>query len=153
MNGSLNFAWVNDMPKFTFDCLCGVQFSRTLKMGEHSVHLCPSCGDDAPRIFEGFSHSFAPGVNPSNSGVTKLDYPTADQAVGSNADVRWAEIAEREKVKQKVREMGGSRPLVRQNGKNYVQYTAGGQAVVDQRKQIVKEANALEISFGGKQKT
>lgn len=50
------------MPKFTFDCPCGTQFSRTLKMGEHPFHQCPGCGEDAPRIFEGFSHAFAQGA-------------------------------------------------------------------------------------------
>lgn len=132
------------MPKYTFDCTCGVQFTRTLKLGDHFSHPCPACQEEAPRLFEGFSHSFSTvGVTPTNSGVSKLDHPTADQAVGSNADVRWAEIAEREKVKQQVRQMGGSRALMRKNGKDYIQYTAGGQALVDQRKRTVKAANEI----------
>lgn len=132
------------MPKYLFDCAeCGTQFNRSLKLGEHPTHTCPSCGEDAPRVFEGFSHSFAAGT-PTNSGVSKHDYPTADHAVGSNADVRWAEIHEREKVKQQVRAMGNTRPLIRENGKgqDYIQYTAASPKVIETRKKLVKEINS-----------
>ncbi len=136
------------MPKFTFDCECGVQFTRTLKMGEHPFHVCPGCGGEAPRVFEGFSHAFAQGATPTNTGVAKLDYPTADQAVGSNADARWAEITEREKVKKQVRAMGKTHALSRKTGKDFIEYTAGGKPLVEQRKQLVKAVNEVYKKVG-----
>jgi hypothetical protein len=76
--------------------------------------------------------------------VSKHDNPTADYAVGSNADVRWAEINEREKVKQQVRAMGNTRPLIRENGKSkdYIQYTAASPQVIEARKKLVKDINS-----------
>lgn len=128
------------MPKYSFECECGLQFTRTLKMGEHKTHECPNCKDDAARVFEGFGFSFAQGgAAPGNSGVTKHDYPTADQAVGMSADKRWEEYRAREKVKDKVREVGGNRALIRENGPDYVEYKAGGQGTIETRKQVSKE--------------
>lgn len=130
------------MPKYSFECACGVSFSRTLKMGEHKTLECPSCKGDAARVFEGFGFGFAVGSSaPSNTGVAKLDYPTADQAVGSSADQRWEAYHAREKVKVKVREVGGDRALIRQNGpgNTYVEYQAGGPDVVQKRKRMTKE--------------
>lgn len=128
------------MPKYRFDCSCGLSFQRTLKMGEHPTHACPACKGDAPRVFEGFGFNFAQGGSaPANSGVTKHDYPTADQVVGSDADQRWAEYREREKVKTRVREVGGNRALIRKNGQDFVEYQAGNQATVETRKRVSKE--------------
>lgn len=78
------------MPKYTFECPgCQAQFTRTLKMGDHEAHPCPSCGTAAPRFWgsESFGFGFAPSDSaaPGNSGVTKDDYPTADHAVGKSA--------------------------------------------------------------------
>lgn len=128
------------MPKYSFECECGTQFSKTLKMGEHPTHECPNCEQEAPRVWEGFGFSFAPGGSaPANSGVAKHDYPTADYAVGRDADSRWAEYRARERVKDKVREVGGSRALIRKNGQDYVEYTAGGSKLIEDRKKVNQE--------------
>jgi hypothetical protein len=109
-------------------------------MGEHPTHTCPHCKDEAPRVFEGFGFNFAPGGSaPANSGVTKHDYPTGDQAVGMDADKRWAEYRAREQVKDKVREVGGNRALIRENGPDYVEYKAGGSQTVETRKKVSQE--------------
>lgn len=134
------------MPKFTFEChACLVEFSRTLKMGLHETHPCPECDDPAPRIFEGFGFGFADSTtaSPGNTGVSKNDYPTADQAVGSSADKRWEILQEREKVKSAVRSTSGERTLIRRNGQNYVEYEAGSQNLVEGRKSLVRKVNAL----------
>ena len=135
------------MPKYTFECQeCSVRFTRTLKMGEHPTHPCPECKAKAPRVWNGqgfgFDFSVPATAAPGNTGVAKNDYPTADQAVGSSADKRWAEIDEREKVKAKVREKGGHRALRRQHGpgNQYIEYQAGGQPLVDERKKVVEAA-------------
>jgi len=129
------------MPKYSFECSCGLSFTRTLKMGEYPVQECPKCREAAPRVFEGFGFAFAQGASqaPANSGVSKHDYPTADQAVGASADKRWAEYQDRERVKTQVREKGGSRALIRKHGANYIEYQAGGQQVIDGRKKVRDE--------------
>lgn len=140
------------MPKYAFECAaCGTQFDRTLKMGDHPTHPCPSCSDEATRVWmgQGFGFGFAasPTAAPANTGVSKNDYPTSDQIVGSHSEARWERYNEREKVKSKVREVSGARPLVRRMGSDFIEYQAGGQGVVSGRKKLVKEAAAKGVSF------
>lgn len=114
------------MPKYAFECqVCSTRFERTLKMGDHPTHECPNCREEAPRLFTGFGFAFAAGgSSPANSGVHDHDYPTADKIVGRSAEERWAEYKEREKVKKKVRELGGTNALLRVDGSDYVEYDA-----------------------------
>jgi putative FmdB family regulatory protein len=128
------------VPKFSFECSCGVNFTRTLKMGDHKTHECPQCKESAPRVFEGFGFAFAQGGGaPANSGVTKHDYPTDDYVVGSSADKRWAEYREREKVKAEVRKVGGNRALIRKNGADFIEYQAGSDQTIAGRKKVRDE--------------
>jgi len=146
------------MPKYTFECPgCQAQFTRTLKMKEHESHPCPSCGTAAPRYWgnERFGFGFAPSTTaaPGNSGVTKDDYPTADQAVGKSADGRWQEYDARAKVKEKVREVGETHALIRrhvtEDGKPAVEYEAGGEKVLKVRRQLMKVAkDAVPVPSG-----
>jgi putative FmdB family regulatory protein len=134
------------MPKYVFECpSCDLRFTRALKMGEHPEHTCPNCGGKAPRQWngQGFGFDFAEGDTPGNSGVSKQDYPTADQAVGRSADQRWEEYAEREKVKEKVREVTGHRAIRRAHGpgNTHIEYQQGGQGIVEGRKQLAQEVN------------
>jgi len=134
------------MPQYAFECECGLQFRRSLKMGEHSFYSCPNCSKDAPRYFEGegFGFAFANTKANGNTGVSKHDYPTADQAVGSSAEARWKTLKDRDDVKKKVREVGGTHALVRRAGPDYVEYEAGGKPVVDQRKKLMEEVRKTE---------
>jgi len=139
------------MPKYTFECpSCNVRFSRTLKMGVHSTHECPSCKDDAPRIWEGqgFGFDFATteGTRNANSGVTKHDYPTADVAVGMSAEVRWKEIQEREALKRKVRQGGGRQALRRQDAPDhtYIDYSSVTPEQNTARKGLIEDAKRVE---------
>lgn len=134
------------MPRFTFECeACLVQFTLNLKMGLHETHPCPECEEEAPRLFEGFGFGFGESKagSPGNTGVSKDDYPTADHAVGSSADKRWEVITARERVKKQVREVSGERALIRRNGKDFVEYEAGSQDLVQGRKTLVKKVNTL----------
>jgi putative FmdB family regulatory protein len=112
---------------YTFACEdCNVEFLRTLKMAEHLTHECPSCGRDAPRVWDADSLAFAfkgsqTGAT-ANTGVHDNDYPTADKLVGRDAEVRWAEIHEREKVKAEARKQGGTHALIRHNNRDYIDY-------------------------------
>lgn len=143
------------MPKFMFECPhCQLQFSRSLKQGLHTGHPCPSCQGEAPRVFEGFGFSFSQSAtgSPGNSGVTKHDYPTSDQAVGSSAESRWKEIHAREQVKTKVREVGGNRALIRrqgvEEGKTFVEYEAGSETLIKGRKSLVQAINKQNSGEG-----
>jgi len=66
----------------------------------------------------------AGGSSPANSGVHDHDYPTADKIVGRSAVERWEEYRERDKVKRKVRELGGTEALLRVDGDGFVEYDA-----------------------------
>lgn len=132
------------MPKFSFECKCGLAFTRSLKMGEHKMHECPSCHEDAPRVFESFGFNFAPGGSaPANSGVSKQDYPSADQIVGSDSDKRWQIYEDRERLKTGVRKVGGNRALIRTNGPDYVEYSAGSQTTIETRKGLASELSEI----------
>lgn len=138
------------MPKYSFECQsCNVRFERVLKIGDNATHSCPSCKELAPRLWQGqgFGFGFASGEGTQigNSGVTKHDYPTADQAVGSSAEARWSEIQQRENLKKKVREQGGSAALVRENGpgNTYIEYAPMTAEQRSQREKLATEAKKV----------
>lgn len=115
------------MPLYSFECEeCNTEFERTLKMAEHLTHPCPNCGDPAHRMWDADSLAFAfKGAQTgalANSGVHADDYPTADRVVGKDAEARWAEINERERVKQEARAKGGTHALIRHNRRDYIDY-------------------------------
>lgn len=136
------------MPRYTFECQsCSTRFDRTLKMGEHPTHECPSCKDVAPRLFDqvAFGFGFAAGGSASaNSGVHDHDYPSADKIVGRSADTRWATYRERDEIKKKVREVGESPALERIDGEGYTEYAAMGQPQRDARAKLVDLAVEVE---------
>lgn len=136
------------MPKYTFECqLCGTRFERTLKMGDHPTHECPSCADEAPRLFDGssFGFGFAPGDSaPANSGVHDQDYPTADKIVGRSAEERWSTYRNRDRVKREVRTVGGSPALTRVDGDGYTDYLAMSPPEREARERLVDYAVMME---------
>ena len=136
------------MPRYTFECqMCSTRFDRTLKMGDHPTHECPSCKEAAPRLFDhaafGFGFSSG-GTAAANSGVHDHDYPTADKAVGRSAETRWSTYRERDVIKKKVREVGASPALERIDGEGYTEYTAMGQPQRDARAKLVDLAVEVE---------
>lgn len=134
------------MPQYTFLCAaCSLQFKRRLEMGVHPTHLCPSCKKAAPRQWEGqgFGFGFAEtaGTAVGNSGVTKHDYPTADQLVGRTADAQWGVIHARNAAKAKIRDRGValSRRDHVEGGQVVSEYTALSQGTFDSRKRLEGE--------------
>jgi hypothetical protein len=109
-------------------------------MGMHTTHECPSCKDVAPRVLEGFAFQFEQkqGTTPGNSGVHDHDYPTADKIVGRSADERWAQHHERDKVKAKAREQGGTHALIRHTHDDYIDYEPMNPAGIDARREMTK---------------
>jgi hypothetical protein len=69
-----------------------------------------------------FGFKDSPTAAPANTGVHKEDYPTADHLIGKDADKRWSEISEREKIKAKARAQGGTHALIRTTGDNHIDY-------------------------------
>lgn len=135
------------MPKYSFECShCQVHFTRSLAMGEHPTHPCPSCKTPAPRLWmgQGFGFDFTGPQTGStaNTGVSKIDNPTADQAVGASAATRWAEYAARDKVKEEVRAQSGQKALVRQDGTNFIDYHSGNEKLIEARKKAGKTIDA-----------
>ncbi len=112
------------MPLYVYECQdCNIRFERTLPMGEHTMHECPSCKTDAPQVIDGFSFGFVEGKGATaNTGVHKNDYPTADQAVGKSAEQRWTTVHAREQVKSEARKQGGTDALIRHNTPEYIDY-------------------------------
>lgn len=114
------------MPLYEFECCyCSLQFKRSLPMDEHATHPCPKCHQVAPRVWAGFGgHAFQTPATAAtaNTGVHKDDYPTADHAVGKDAEKRWGFQLARNKVKEEVRAHTNSGRLVRQDGQGYIEY-------------------------------
>ena len=115
-------------------------------MGDHGSHECPSCKEQAPRVMDAFGFGFkeTPGKT-GNSGVHKDDYPTADQAVGRSAELRWQHVNERNKVKDQVREMGQTHALMRRTGADesgtpFVEYEPMSPVGRDARRNLTKTA-------------
>jgi putative FmdB family regulatory protein len=138
------------MPKYKFSCLeCNVRFDRNLKMGEHPTHVCPSCKEIAPRVWDGqgFGFDFATtsGTAEANSGVTKHDYPTDDIAVGMQASARWQEIHAREELKRQVRLGGKSQGLIRKHApdRTFIEYEAMTPERKEARKRLAEEAKRV----------
>jgi putative FmdB family regulatory protein len=130
------------MPKYVFECpTCEIRFERNLKVGNHPTHKCPECKELAPLIIPKFGFSFEKGKNATaNSGVHDHDYPTADKVVGRSADKRWGYIHARDKVKEEVRKISGTAPLLRRAGKDYVEYSAISGVEKKAREKLVDKA-------------
>jgi hypothetical protein len=120
-------------------------------MGEWSEHLCPGCPRPAARVFDGFGFHFqaGKGAAQANTGVHSHDYPTADQAIGRDAEARWSTYVERDKVKRQARALGGTGALARLDGNGYTEYApltpAGTKAratLVDKTLPALQEAAA-----------
>lgn len=142
------------MPRYVFDCQtegCNLRFERTLKMGDHPNHPCPQCKTDAPRVLdqEGFAFAFAQPEKaaPGNTGVHKDDYPTADHAIGKDAEARWGSYQEQAKVKAIAREKGETHALIRHQGKDFIDYEPMTDAGLSARKNLAKQAmKAMEVA-------
>jgi putative FmdB family regulatory protein len=132
------------MPRYVFECQqegCSLRFERTLKMSDQGSHECPSCHEQAPRVMEGFSFGFNENAaKVGNSGVHKEDYPTADHAVGRDAEKRWGYYAGRDVAKNKARTVGETHALTRLTGTDYVEYAPMTGPARDARKSLTKVA-------------
>jgi len=131
------------VPQYSFFCAnCRLQFKRRLQMGAHPTHTCPSCNKGATRQWEGQGFGFefgeTAGTARANSGVSKHDYPTADQVVGRSADAQWQVIHARNAAKSKIRGRGVA--LARRDsvadGQAVTEYTTMNQGNFDARKRL-----------------
>lgn len=139
------------VPKYIFECQCGTRFDRNLKMGDHKNHPCPLCKKAAPRKWQGqtFGASFAEGKTPGNTGISTLDYPTADNIIGRSADARWEVIHERNQLKNKVRDAAGTHALMRRHittEGGAIEYEALPKSGLEARKRLTREANRATVT-------
>lgn len=110
-------------------------------MGVHPTCACPSCKRGAPRQWEGQGFGFGfqetAGTAQGNSGVSKHDYPTADNVVGRSADAQWQMIHARNAAKAKIRDQGVglARRDQLENGRVVSEYTSlsGGEFAARKR--------------------
>jgi putative FmdB family regulatory protein len=133
------------VPKYVFECqACNLRFERILKMGDHALHPCPECKDDAPGVITNISgFAFAPGgTATANSGVHDQDYPTADKAVGRSAEVRWEMMGRRNEVKEEARKQGQTHALIRHTGAGYIDYEPMSDVGLNAHRKLAKTAIA-----------
>jgi putative FmdB family regulatory protein len=131
------------MPKYVFECAgCTLCFERSFKMGDHVDHPCPSCGNPAPRVIEGFAFQFTgTGGAPGNTGVHDLDYPTADKIVGRDADLRKEVLSARDEAKNGLRKQAGINGLQRINGEDgSIEYHAMNKPTIEARRKLADQA-------------
>jgi hypothetical protein len=69
--------------------------------------------------------------------------------VGRDAESRWASYGERNKVKAAAREQGGTRALIRHQGKDFIDYEPMSDAGLSARKKLF--AKAIEVSKATKE--
>lgn len=131
------------MPQYTFYCKpCNLQFTKRLRMDSNQEYKCPSCKKMAPRKVQGFGFDFAPteGTARANSGVSKHDYPTADNIVGRSAEERWQALDARNRAKKQLRDQTGAVALSRrdftENGTPVTEYTSLGTPQFEARKKL-----------------
>jgi len=75
------------MPTYEFICKeCGQEFEEQRKIEDFDAK-CPLCGSDTDKLMS------APGIKTSN--------PSADSAIGADAERRWADIEERRSKRTK----------------------------------------------------
>lgn len=136
------------MPQYSFYCTpCNLQFKRRLPPSSSPAYKCPSCSKEAAHQLEGFGFGFAPtsGTAKANSGVSKDDYPTADNIVGRSAEARWSVLHARNRTKSQIRDQGlalSRRDFV-DNGQAVSEYQVLGKPQFEARK-------ALEGAFKDK---
>jgi len=94
------------MPRYQYQCNCGVLFEATASMKDHSqTKPCPDCGEQSSRkmptdINSTFNQSME-GIGPQNTGVSQLD-AHIDRVIGQSAQQSWSEIEKRERVKKEI---------------------------------------------------
>jgi hypothetical protein len=115
-------------------------------MGEHPTNKCPSCGEEAPRLFTSFGFGFTKPENsaPANTGVHDLDYPSADKIVGRSAESRWGTYRARDEAKKTVRKEGKTQALVRFDSEGFTEYTSMREEEVKAREKLVDYAVDVE---------
>ena len=96
------------MPRFSYQCVCGLQFEARAKPREHSdPKPCPSCSEDAPRMMPetvaGHFNQAPDSPAPQNTGVHDFD-THVDRVVGASAEAGWEVAQARHKAKREFLE-------------------------------------------------
>ncbi len=103
------------MPRYRYQCPCGVQFEATNKAANHSdPKPCPECSVDAarmmPKAVEGHFNKTVDGPGPQNTGIHDLD-THIDRVIGQSARQGMEAIEARQKAKREfLRDNPGLNP-------------------------------------------
>lgn len=92
------------MPKYRYQCACGVQFEDKNTIAKHSEPKpCPDCSGLAarmmPEAIEGHFNKDVDGPGPQNTGIHDLD-THVDRVIGQSAAQGMAVIEARQKAKR-----------------------------------------------------
>lgn len=87
------------MPKFRYQCPCGLQFDVFAKAGpEKKSTFCPSCNQESkrmlPNVITGVFIKTVTGPVPQNTGIASLD-ADPDRIIGQAAKQGWQVIEQR----------------------------------------------------------
>jgi putative FmdB family regulatory protein len=122
------------LPKYRYQCECGVQFSERNTVAKHSEPKpCPDCGDDAarrmPETIEGHFNKEVDGPGPQNTGIHDLD-THIDRVIGQSAAQSMAIMEERSRMKRELIRKNGMDPkrLARLPDGQYVENSPDEQA-------------------------
>lgn len=93
------------MPKYRYQCECGVQFEALNSVSKHmEPQKCPECGEQAPRMMpkgvEGHFNKEVTGPGPQNTGIHDLD-THIDRVIGQSAHQGMEVIEKRQAAKRR----------------------------------------------------
>ncbi len=94
------------MPTFVFQCKCGLQFEKSVRMSRRDKPVNCKCGEVAPRLMpEGVAGVFVQkakgGPVPQNTGISSYDVHV-DRVIGVSAEDGWGFQEKRDAVKREV---------------------------------------------------
>ena len=137
------------MPRYMFQCACGVRFEASAKVEDHSrPQPCPDCDAPSPRWMpESVDGVFNPDMDgtpgPQNTGVAAVDMES-DRAIGASAKTGW-QVAENRLAEKKaiIKETGAE-------GEDLSRNPDGSYRVLDQKERGVHDRaqaiNSLAMS-------
>jgi putative FmdB family regulatory protein len=101
------------MPRYTYQCECGLQFEATAPMKDHSKPKpCPECKAEAQRLLpedvDGVFKHEVTGPVPQNTGISQLD-ANIDRAIGTSAAQGREVIEQRNRDKEATMRATGAK--------------------------------------------
>lgn len=131
------------MPIYEFICeKCYLKFEKIYsKISDNKKEKCPNCDSDSEKVISLVNHRFA---------ESKTIPKDIDKKVGMDAEKRWLEYEEKNKLKNNIRKNAGTEKLSKDPDGNYTPFTMQkGDKVVDEgegvqlRKEMFKQYSKI----------